>query len=490
MICAFLLSTDNSSDVPAATIWYTLCVDSSGILLNMTSSHHLTSTDFPMQRIIKTWWPLAASWLLMGIELPALSAVVARLAHPEINLAAYGSVVFPISLIVESPIIMLLAASTALSRDWTSFVKLRRFMMISGLLLTALHVLVAFTPLYYFIVRIMGVEPQVIEPARIGLMIMTPWTWSIAYRRFHQGVLIRFGYSRAVGIGTIIRLVADISVLAIGYSIGTIPGIVVATSAVAAGVISEAIYAGLRVRPVLQNELVSAPRVEPELTFSTFTTFYIPLVMTSLLSLIAQPIGSAAIWNMPHDLESSAVWPVVAGLIFMMRSLGIAYNEVVVALLDEPGAARTLRRFALLLSGGLTGVLLLVVATPLSHFWFQQISGLSPDLADLARAGLWFALPIPAMSVYQSWYQGAILHSRRTRAITEAVVIYLVTIAAMLWFGVASGVWTGLFVGLAAMAISMTLQTAWLWRRSRSILAAHNAGVETALHAAEHAAAK
>jgi hypothetical protein len=285
-------------------------------------------------------------------------------------------------------------------------------------------------------------------------------------------------------------LVADVTVLAIGYSIGTIPGIVVATSAVAAGVISEAIYAGLRVRPVLQSELVHATRVEPELTFNAFTVFYIPLVMTSLLSLIAQPIGSAAIWNMPRDLESSAVWPVVAGLIFMMRSLGIAYNEVVVALLDEPGAARTLRRFALYLAGALTGVLLLVVATPLSHFWFQQISGLSPDLTDLARAGLWFALPIPAMSVYQSWYQGAILHSRRTRAITEAVVIYLVTIAAMLWFGVANGVWTGLFVGLAAMTISMTLQTAWLWWRSRSILAAHHAGVETALHAAEHAAVK
>jgi hypothetical protein len=457
----------------------------------MALSHQKTNIDFPIQRIIRTWWPLAASWLLMGIELPALSAVVARLADPKINLAAYGSVVFPISLIVESPIIMLLAASTALSRDWTSFAKLRRFMMISGFLLTALHILIAFTPLYYIVVeQIMGADPKVVEPARIGLMIMTPWTWSIAYRRFHQGVLIRFDQSRAVGVGTIIRLITDITVLAIGYSIGTIPGIVVATSAVAAGVISEAIYAGLRVRPVLQNELKRAPRIEPELTFSAFRTFYIPLVMTSLLTLIAQPIGSAAIWRMPQALDSNAVWPVVAGLIFMMRSLGIAFNEVVVALLDEPGAARALRRFALYLAVGLTSVLLLVVGTPLSHLWFQQLSGLSSDLADLARAGLWFALPIPAMSVYQSWYQGVILHSRRTRAITEAVVIYLVTVAAMLWFGVLSDVWIGLFVGLAAMSISMVLQTRWLWWRSRSILAAHDASPETALHAAEHAAAK
>jgi hypothetical protein len=37
-------------------------------------------------RIVRTWWPLAASWMLMGAELPALSAVMARLPYPEINL--------------------------------------------------------------------------------------------------------------------------------------------------------------------------------------------------------------------------------------------------------------------------------------------------------------------------------------------------------------------------------------------------------------------
>jgi hypothetical protein len=48
-----------------------------------------------LRRIVRTWWPLAASWLLMSAELPLVSAVVARLAHPEIQLAAYGGVVFP-----------------------------------------------------------------------------------------------------------------------------------------------------------------------------------------------------------------------------------------------------------------------------------------------------------------------------------------------------------------------------------------------------------
>jgi len=60
----------------------------------------MTNSPLSLSRIFKVWIPLAASWLLMGMELPILSAVVARLAEPEINLAAYGGIVFPLALII------------------------------------------------------------------------------------------------------------------------------------------------------------------------------------------------------------------------------------------------------------------------------------------------------------------------------------------------------------------------------------------------------
>ena len=429
-----------------------------------------SQNELSTKRILRTWWPLAASWLLMGAELPALAAVIARLPNPEINLAAYGGVVFPLALIIEAPIIMLLAASTALCKDTASYNKVHRFMMVSGASLTILHILIAFTPLYYVVVKgILGVPDVVVEPARIGLMIMTPWTWSIAYRRFNQGVLIRFNRSQTVGIGTVIRLSADGLVLLAGYLIGTIPGIVVATSAVAAGVISEAIYAGIAARPVINVDLRMASPIKPELTWPAFFTFYIPLAMTSLLTLLANPIGSAALSRMPDPLASLAVWPVVTGLIFMLRSPGTAYNEVVVALLDEPRSSHSLRRFAGWLEGLSTMALLLLAATPLAPFYFQTISALSPHLAEIARAGMWLALPLPALTVLQSWYQGAILHGRRTRAITEAVIIFLVASAVTLTAGVIWGQAIGLYIGLASLTISTFLQTIWLRIRSRPV---------------------
>ncbi|MGD8996894.1 MAG: hypothetical protein PVH80_02195 [Anaerolineae bacterium] len=444
----------------------------------MSTNSHLCpdsgAAPLPVRCVVSTWWPLALSWLLMAAEGPALSAVVARLADPEINLAAFG-VVYSLALIIESPIIMLLSASTALSKDWDSYRKLHRFMMWLSAGLTALHILVAFTPLYdVLVVGLIRPPAEIVEPTRLGLMIMLPWTWAIAYRRFQQGVLIRFGHSRAVSLGTAVRLGTDATVLIGGYLLAArwgmaarVTGVVVASTALAASTTAEAIYAGLRVRPVLRRQVRSAPPVDEPLTAHAFLSFYTPLAMTSLLALVVQPVGSAALSRMPQALESLAVWPVLSGFVFLLRSAGMAYNEVVIALLDEPRSTRSLRRFAYLLAIVVTALLLTTAATPLAPLWFRRVSGLKPHLAALAHRGLWLALPWPALNVLYSWYQGAVVHSRRTRPITEAVVIYLLTSSAILWAGVAWSQIVGLYVGVVAFAAGATAQTLWLWHRSR-----------------------
>ncbi|MFO8037187.1 MAG: hypothetical protein R6U57_11230 [Anaerolineales bacterium] len=421
-----------------------------------------------LPEIAQTWWPLAASWLLMALELPAISAVMARLANPKINLAAYGGIVYPMALIIEAPIIMLLAASTALSKDWVSYKKIRRFMTLSGGILTALHALVAFTPLYTFITeQIIRAPPEIIQPARTGLMIMLPWTWTIAYRRFNQGVLIRFGHSRTVGLGTVIRLSANGLVLSIGYVLKDVSGIVVATSAVAAGVISEAVYVGFRVQPVINNQLKPAPSATKELTRQAFIRFYFPLALTSLMTLLSQSLISAALSRMPRALDSLAIWPVISGLLFIFRSPGVAFNEVVVALLDKPRSSHSLIRFTALLVISSTALLVLIAITPLSEWWFRYVSSLDPDLTRLAETALLFGLLVPGANTLQSWYQGAMLQSHNTRGIPEAVVVYLSVSLFVYGLGIYWYRSPGIIMGTAGFSLGMCCQAGWLWYRSR-----------------------
>ncbi len=434
----------------------------------------------PLRAIASAWLPLAASWLLMSLELPGVSAVIARLDDPELHLAAYGSVVFPIALIVEAPIIMLLAASTALSKDHASYDALRRFTHRTSLVLTLLHALIAFTPLFDLLVPwLMDVPDPVIEPARLGMRLMIPWTWPIAYRRFCQGVLIRFGHSKAITIGTALRLLTMGSVLAIGAASG-LPGVAVGALAVVSGVIAEALYAGWRVRPVVREQLAKVPATEAPLRGREFAAFYVPLGMTSLITLAAQPMCSAAMGRMPVEMDSLALWPVVIGLTFMLQALGLAYNEVVVAWLDRVESRRALFRFTVALSLGTAVCLILLAATPLAEFWLARLSNLPPDMVEMGRVALWLAIPIPSMRGLQSWLQGVLVHVRATRAITESVVVYVIVAGSVLAFGIGTQRFTGIYVAVAAYSLGRIVQSAWLWWRSRPYLRRIWAEVEAA----------
>ena len=96
-------------------------------------------------RILRLWAPLSVTWVMVSIEGPFLAAVIARLAEPTINLAAYG-VAFAFALIFEAPIIMVLSATTALVADQESFRKMRNFtyglnfLITLAMLLSLIHI--------------------------------------------------------------------------------------------------------------------------------------------------------------------------------------------------------------------------------------------------------------------------------------------------------------------------------------------------------------
>ncbi len=422
--------------------------------------------------VLRTWLPLAASWLLMGFELPLVSAILARLDDARVHLAAYGGVVFPLALLIEAPIIMLLAASTALVRDRTSYAVGRRFMLVVGLGLTALHALIAFTPLFDLVVgRWIAPPADVLEPARLGLRIMTPWTISIAYRRYQQGTLIRFGHSNSIGVGTAVRFATNATVLFVtGFVLGW-PGIAVGTAAVVTSVMAEAIYIAIVAHPVLISRVFVAPAEAIPLTMARFLRFYVPLMMTTVLLFFAMPLTTAAMTRMPRALDSLAAWPVLNGLLFSARSVAFALNEVTVSMLDRPGAGAALRAFTRRLALALSGVLVLFAATPIGALWFGRVSALPPALADLARHGLWLALAVPALTAFQSFYQGVIVHSHETRGVTEAVVVMLLTNALVLFAGIAYGRLPALDVGLIAFTTGALAQYLWLRARAKPALA-------------------
>ena len=417
-------------------------------------------------RVLQLWGPLAASWLLMAFELPIVTMAIARLADPVNQLAAHGAVVMPVSLIVEAPIMMLLSASTALCVDGDSYRLVRRAMIVMSAVLTLLHAAIAFTPLLDRVaLDLIGAPPEVLEPARWGLQVMLPWTAAIAYRRFHQGLLIRASKSRPVALGTMVRLASNAAVLIAGTLHGGLPGIVVGTAGIATGVTAEALFVGWNARGVARR-LSEVPVEGEPLTLRGFAAFYWPLALTQCFALAVPPISAAAIARMPAERLSLAAWPAAWGFTFVLRSVSYAFNETVVSLMGRPGGPQALRTFAHRLAAGTSLILVLLVSTPAAMFWFHEISGLTVELAELARLALACALLHPSLGAFEMWFQGRLVHARRTRAVTVGMVLHVLTACAGFALGVAWGPLPGILTAVLVHTAASAVKVAWLGTRA------------------------
>ena len=88
---------------------------------------------------------------------------------------------------------------------------------------------------------------------------------------------------------------------------------------------------------------------------------------------------------------------------------------------------------------------------------------------DLAVGAFVLGIPISALTVLQSLYQGTILNGRATRGIPESLAAFLLVFLLGLGAGVISGQVTGLYVGIGALTLANIAQTLWVWFRSRPI---------------------
>ncbi len=423
-------------------------------------------------RIFAFWSPLAATWLMMAVEGPFLAAIVARLPEPKFNLAAYG-VAFSFALIVEAPVIMLMSASTALVRDAVSLRRLRRFTWGLNGAVTLVGLAIVLPPVFHLLAgRLIGLPPEVERLSHGALLLLLPWPAAIGYRRLNHGLLIRAGLTRRVTANTVFRLVAMSATALLLYRFSPrTPGALVAAAALSAGVISEGATSRLLAHRTIRS-LLATPAAGETLGFLEIGRFYAPLAMTSLLALGVQPIVVFFVGRSRLPIESLAVLPVVNGLVFIFRAMGLAYQEVGIALLgDNLGGLRPLGRFALALGVLLSAALALVVFTPLAGVWFRSVSGLSPDLADFALAPARILVLIPALTVLLCFQRALLVARRVTVPITVAT---LVEVAGVLLGLLVTVRFLGL-VGAVAAAIALLAgragSTAYLVHPCRRIAA-------------------
>ena len=387
------------------------------------------------KRIFFFWVPLAATWLMMAVEGPLISAIIARLAVPKLNLAAFG-VAFSLAVLVESPIIMIMSASTALVKDKDSFYKLRNFTYFLNFVVTLIMVIVIIPPVFEFVARtLIGLPKEVADLTHKACIILLPWPGAIGFRRFYQGILIRNNLTRRVAYGTIVRVTSVSFVSFILYFFFKLEGAVVGAVALSVAVVLEAAATKWMARFAISGILLQdKPAYKEPLTYGYISKFYYPLALTSILGLGVHPMVTFFLAKSRMAIESLAVMPVIISFVFIFRSLGLSFQEVGIALMgDENKEYISLRNFALYLAAGASAGLALVSFTPLAFFWFHSVSGLSLELTRLAILPTRILSLIPGLTVMLSFMRSILVNNQRTKPITIATVIEVLGILGVLF---------------------------------------------------------
>lgn len=383
------------------------------------------------KRIFLFWIPLAATWLMMSVEGPFLASLIARMNNPEFNLAAHG-VAFSFALIIEAPIIMIMSASNALTKNYFSFIRLRNYTYFLNFVISVIMLCFLYPPLFDFVtISLINLPTEVASLTYTATLILLPWPASIGYRRFYQGIMIRHNLTRRVAFGTIVRLSAMAFTAVILYRMGNIPGVIVGAGALSAGVISEAVASRLMTIRVIKEIKKSHNESDEKITYKEITQFYYPLALTSILSLAVQPMVIFFIGQSYMALESLAVLPVVNSFLFIFKSFGFAYQDAAIALRKE--GYIQLRNFAIGLGTILTLIISIIAFTPISGLWFFDVSGLSNNLSGLAGDVLKLMILLPALEVLINFQRAILVDSRNTRPITFATLGEVIGIVLVLF---------------------------------------------------------
>jgi hypothetical protein len=404
---------------------------------------------------------------MMTLEPLIINTALSHAPNAETTLAAY-SVMFSVALVIEAPVIMLVSASTALSRTRDAFRKLFRFMLVLGISVVVIGFVVSLTPLYgWLVLDLMGIPPAVAQVVRPGLVIMSIWSFPIAWRRTLQGLLIAHNRTPIVTAATIVRLLALVGALAAGRQLMADRMLVVSALAMQVSVIAESLVVTPPAFRIVRR-LPSGPAQRP-LTWSSLYRFYQPLATMTILRQIGRPMLSAGIAAAQLPERSLAAWSVAWSLIMLPFGVTIGLEQVAIAKGTTPGLLARVRRFVWSVGLVLSGALAVLAYAPPARPVLGGLFDLTAEVEPLVILVLRSTAMLPLLQSLQALLRGVAISEERTPDIRSAVAVGLAATALVIVVGPRVSFCTGAVIGAGATMLSAVAEAGWLaWREHRA----------------------
>jgi hypothetical protein len=384
--------------------------------------------------------PLGFSGLMMMLDLPVVNGVLNRFPNPDVSVAALR-VAFSMALVYEASHIAMIDVSTALSTDARTFAMLRRFYIIMAIVLLAGASIVAFSPLYDWLVRdVMNISERVAEAARPAVWAFLLWPLPIGWRRLYQGALIRHGHPKVVGAGAIVRmgsLIVSLLFFAwLGTTVFTIEPAAIAVLAMLVSVTAEAVAVHGWTGRVLRQMPQETPG-KPLPTYGDLWRFFFPLSGTAVMSTLTQPVltagiaSAAVLWASPGgSTVSVASYAIAWSLGFLMFGPALSMTQASITWSNSPDPEVRRKGPRLLIGIGAALAFLVAIAsyTPIAELIFRGLLDTPPATTALAVDVARWLVPMPLLHATSFMLRGKLIAAGRPKAVRLAQGIDLLAL--------------------------------------------------------------
>ncbi len=369
--------------------------------------------------------PLAATSLLLTATNPVLAAALARTDDPAVALSGYG-VAFALTGVLYAPMLVVQQVSAARLLEAGDMRPVWRFALMLGALLSVVAVLIAFSPVGVFIFReIVGVQDRILDEALEAMTVLWPVPMLTGIRALHQGRLVAGHRTHPIATATGVRTVVLALVAFLLTTTGG--GAWLGGVAFTVGLFAETILVALAPAP-----LPMAPeRTEEEQPGEDrLLSFSGPLMLNVLLWWSTPLIITSVLARTPEPDCSIAAFTVVEAVAWFLTAPVGQLQHASLALVDGRPAHATVQRYALVIAGLVT-VLLVVLSIPVIREWILWTGfRLDPSLLEPAGRAFPVAALYPLLYGHRQYFQGVFVRAGCTGLVGRGAVVRIVVILA------------------------------------------------------------
>lgn len=414
-------------------------------------------------RFFRFLLPLAITNIVLEFGTQMLNAGMARMPNATETLAGFG-VAWGIVLFLTSPLGQARELGLVMGDGRAARQQVRRFVLYTGIVLTASLAALALTPLGHWIVEdFHGIDERLGVTVRTAMLWLAPYPLIRGLALYHAGLLIRHRRTALVSYAMVASIACSILAVFLGLALdwATAQPIRLPILGVYAGILVELGIILWGVRRVLHDHRVTAADpIAPG--YGQIIRFFWPLALILMTQEFSRPLINLFVSRQSAGPEALAVLAVAYvlgripyGWLNDIRNLASAFRE-------ETDSLRHIRRFA-------TGCTLVSVAMMLILFWtplreriLLDLIGLPPLLSEMSRVPLQIFVAFSVAVAIRAYYHGVALRERRTAALVPSAPTRLAAVWLSLlilpFFGV-----TGAAMGIGALLSGFAIEAVTVW---------------------------